>query len=89
MNPSVDPAQDAEYVLPASAQKWVRQYDWAYSTTAECYGHEPSENDVYNWCVFDADEDDPPLFEGATADDAQMLVEVMRWLQRQLGGTPE
>lgn len=77
-----EPAQHAEYALSRQAVHFASVHDWAYSTTADCYGHEPSPNDVYDWCLFDPDEDDPPIMSGLDIEGAQALCEILKWVAR-------
>lgn len=79
---SATPGQHADDVLSAQAIHFASVHGWAYSTTADCYGHEPSNNDLYDWCLFDPDEDDPPIISGLDPEGAQALYEILTWVAR-------
>lgn len=77
---------DPEIATP-DLVNWLRWHEWAYSTYAECMGLPPRENEPVTWAVFDAGEDDPPIFTCDFEDDARALVAALRMLASQFDDT--
>jgi hypothetical protein len=68
-----EPLSDEDFV-----RAYVRRYNWDYC--------DPMPGLWRGWAIVDAEEDDPPIFECDSEEDAQELVRVMRWLATHFDG---
>lgn len=50
---------------------------WAATTVADCYGQPHVGTDPEPWCVYDTEEDDPPIVEAALQEDAAYVAAAM------------
>jgi hypothetical protein len=65
-----------------------RYGNWAVTTTDDCYG-QPDGSTPGSWCVFDVNEDDPPIADRMTRADAEMVARALIFHAFSMGPTGE
>ncbi len=59
-------------------EQWASRINWGVTTVADCYGIPDCKHQEGDWCLFDLDEDDPPIAVFPFREDADRVCQILR-----------